>query len=189
MNRTQDLFSMDWIESFDLLIRSINSFCYSVSVNSYNIEKLKELIITFPDGLGRCAQKLKWYSKLKNVMPILGQKEKYLLPLKPPPISKELDCLEQIDMLIKMNYNEWASPTVYLKKKNNKIGACTNFSMGLKDCLETYNYPLPNLEDIFAKTEWWQSILKIGSVRSKPSDYCRQRMCKVFNYKHAKRCA
>ena len=30
MNQTQNLFSMDWIELFDLLNQPIKSFCYSV---------------------------------------------------------------------------------------------------------------------------------------------------------------
>ena len=34
------MFGMDWIESFDLLNQPINSFCYSVSVNSNSIEKI-----------------------------------------------------------------------------------------------------------------------------------------------------
>ena len=57
-------------------------------------------------------------------------------------ISKELDCLEKIGVLTKMDYSDWTSPTVYVKKKDNKIRACADFSMGLNDCLETYNYPL-----------------------------------------------
>ena len=50
-----------------------------------------------------------------------------------------------------MNYSEWASLTAYVKKKNNKIKARSDFSMGLNECLETYNYPLLSLENIFVK--------------------------------------
>ena len=32
MNRTQNLFIMDWIESFDILSQPIISFCYSASI-------------------------------------------------------------------------------------------------------------------------------------------------------------
>ena len=41
-----------------------------------------------------------------------------------------------------MDYSEWAGPTVYVKKKNNKIRARADFSTGMKNCSETYNYPL-----------------------------------------------
>ena len=63
-------------------------------------------------------------------------------------IGKELEHLEQLGMLTK---TEWTSPTVYAKKKNNKIWAREDFSTGLNDCLETYNYHLSSPEDIFAK--------------------------------------
>ena len=66
-------------------------------------------------------------------------------------INKELDRLEQTGMLTKTDYSEWASLTVYVKRKNNKIRACADFSSGLHDCLETYYYSQPSLENIFAK--------------------------------------
>ena len=34
------------------------------------------------------------------------------------------------------------SPTVYLKKKNDKISDGPDFFTGLNDCLETYDYSL-----------------------------------------------
>ena len=54
-------------------------------------------------------------------------------------------------MLTKMDYSESASPTISVKKKNNKIKACTDPSMRLNNCLKTYNYSVPHPEDIFAK--------------------------------------
>ena len=66
-------------------------------------------------------------------------------------ISKELDRLELIGVLTKTDYSKWASPTVYVKKKNDKIWAGADVSKGLNDCLKIYTYPLPNPENIFAK--------------------------------------
>ena len=51
-----------------------------------------------------------------------------------------------------MDYSEWASPTICVRKKNNKIKACIDCFTRLNDCLETYNYLLPSPEDIFAKS-------------------------------------
>ena len=70
------------------------------------------------------------------------------------PLAKDLDCLEQIGVLTKTDYREWASPTVYVNNNNNnnnEIRTSADFSTGLNDCLETYNYPLPSPRDIFAK--------------------------------------
>ncbi len=67
------------------------------------------------------------------------------------PINKELERLENLGFLSKVDYSEWALPTVYMKKKNNKICVCAGFSTGLNDSLQNYNYLLPSLKEIFAK--------------------------------------
>ena len=60
-----------------------------------------------------------------------------------------------------MDDSEWESPIVYVKKKNNEIRACTDFSMGLNDCLETYYYPLPSPKDIFVKLNGGKVFSKV----------------------------
>ena len=37
------------------------------------------------------------------------------------------------------------------RRKNKHIYDCVDFSTGLNECLKTYEYPLPNAKDIFAK--------------------------------------
>ena len=96
----------------------------------------------FSEGLRRCTKAKVEFKIKENVTPIFRLKRK--VPL------EELDCLEQIGMLAKMNFREWASPTIYRKNKY-RIRTCTDFSMWMNNCLETYNYPLPSHEDIFTK--------------------------------------
>ena len=54
--------------------------------------------------------------------------------------------------------------------ENNKIRARADFSTRLNNCLKTYNYPLPSLEDIFAK---------LSNVKYFKNWICRRRVCKV----------
>ena len=53
-------------------------------------------------------------------------------------------------VISKVDYSDWAAPTVYVKKKNKKIQVCADISTGLNDCLKDHTYPLPSLEDIFS---------------------------------------
>ena len=46
--------------------------------------------------------------------------------------------LEKIGVISKIDYSDWAAPTVYVKKKNKKIRVCTDFSTGLNDCLKDH---------------------------------------------------
>lgn len=66
-------------------------------------------------------------------------------------IDKKLQRLEEIGVIKKVDYSEWASPTVYVKKKNKKIRVCADFSTGLNECLKDHSYPLPMSEEIFSR--------------------------------------
>ena len=74
-----------------------------------------------------------------------------------------------------------------MKKKNNKIRACLDFSIRLNNRLETYNYPQPSPEDTFAKLSDGKVFTKLDLSEAHSSDSCQWRMCEVFNYKDAKR--
>ena len=65
-------------------------------------------------------------------------------------INEELDRLERTEVLLKIEYNQLASPTVYVKK-SKEIQVCANFLMGLNAALGDYHYPLPSPEETFAR--------------------------------------
>ena len=67
------------------------------------------------------------------------------------PINKEFTKQENLGVISKVDYSEWSSQTVHLKKKNNTIRVCIDFSTGLNESLQNYNYPLLTPEEIFPK--------------------------------------
>ena len=66
-------------------------------------------------------------------------------------INEELTRLVKTGVLAKLQYSDWAAPTVYVKKKSKEIRIFTDFSTGLNAALKGFNYLLPCPEDIFAK--------------------------------------
>ncbi|XP_054745774.1 uncharacterized protein K02A2.6-like [Anastrepha obliqua] len=66
-------------------------------------------------------------------------------------VEAELQRLQDLNVISPVNYSNWAAPIVVIKKPNGSIRLCADFSTGLNDALETYQYPLPLPEDIFAK--------------------------------------
>ena len=75
-------------------------------------------------------------------------------------INKELDRLVNIGILSKVEFSEWAAPTVYIRKKSKEIRVCADFSTGLNAALKDYYYPLPGPEEVF-------NILNAGKIFSK----------------------
>ena len=68
-----------------------------------------------------------------------------------PLINEELDRLERSGVLLKIQYSQWASPTISVKKKSKEILVCADFSTELNTALKDYYYILSCTEEIFAR--------------------------------------
>ena len=65
-------------------------------------------------------------------------------------INQELDRMKWIGVILKVQYSEWAAPTLYIKK-NKHICVYAYFLIGLNEYLNTYEYLFPSTKGIFAK--------------------------------------
>ena len=68
-------------------------------------------------------------------------------------------------ILSKVEFSEWAAPTVYIRKKSKEKSAhtrvCSDFSTGLNAALKDYYYPLPTPEEVFNKLNGGKVFSKI----------------------------
>ncbi|KAA3670143.1 uncharacterized protein DEA37_0006920 [Paragonimus westermani] len=76
-------------------------------------------------------------------------------------LEAELDRLEAIGVLSKVNYSSWAAPVVTVKKANGSIRLWGDFSTGLNKALQTHQYPLPVPEDLFTRLNGGKIFCKI----------------------------
>ena len=113
----------------------------------------------FPEGLGICKKTEAKFEVKENAKPIFKRKRNVSFGALEQ-IDKELERLENLTVISRIEFSEWACPMVYVNKKNNKIRMCADFSTGLNNCLRDLTYPLPSPEDIFA-------ILNGGKIFSK----------------------
>ncbi|EGT42836.1 hypothetical protein CAEBREN_31320, partial [Caenorhabditis brenneri] len=103
----------------------------------------------FEEGLGRC-------TKEKAVLKVKPNSTPVFKPKRPVPygaletVEKELDRLEGLGVLKKVNHSKWAAPLVCVKKAGGDIRVCVDLSTGLNDALEDEDHPIPPPEDIFA---------------------------------------
>ncbi|XP_058811197.1 uncharacterized protein K02A2.6-like [Topomyia yanbarensis] len=61
------------------------------------------------------------------------------------------DKLNQLESFGSIKKVDWAAPIVVVRKPNESVRICADFSTGLNAVLEPNNYPLPLPEDIFTK--------------------------------------
>ena len=147
LKNTENLFRSDWFQKFNLWDQPINTFCQKVECITAEAEIIKmELKGSFLEecsaDLGKCTKIKAKFELKENTRPIFRKKRNVQFTATEE-IDKELDRLVNMDILSKVEVSEWATPTVYIRKKSKEIRVCANFSTGLNAALKDYHYPLP----------------------------------------------
>ena len=66
-----------------------------------------------------------------------------------PLVDQELKRLEEMKVIIPVTYSRWAAPIMVVKKADDSIRLCADFSTGLNATLEDHQYPLPTPDDLY----------------------------------------
>jgi len=86
----------------------------------------------------------------ENVKPIFKKSRSVPYALQPA-LGAELDRMQRDGIIEPTDNSEWATPLVIVPKSNGKIRVCGDFKVTINQCVETKLYPLPMVEDIFAR--------------------------------------
>ena len=65
-------------------------------------------------------------------------------------VDEELDRLEDVGVLEKVNFSEWAAPIVVVPKKDGRVRICGDYKVTINPVLDIEQYPLPRADDLFA---------------------------------------
>lgn len=158
-----NLMGIDWIEAFGLWDVPISTLCNQIknkTDNSFINRLRKQFPNVFNGNLGIC-------TKAKAVLHLKPNAKPVFRPKRPvpyaalPAVEKEINRLEEMGVISRIDYSAWAAPIVATKKSNGDIRICGDFSTGLNNALESHNYPLPLPEDIFATLAGGQYFSKI----------------------------
>lgn len=159
-NANLDILGIDWIEKFGLWEVPINSVCninQIVSGSSQLLPDSQPIVETlrqqfpevFDSSLGLCTKTTAVLHLKPGAKPVFRPKRAVSYAALPS-VEKELQRLEDLQIISKVDFSAWAAPIVVTKKANGSIRICADFSTGLNNVLESHNYPLPIPEDIFA---------------------------------------
>ena len=103
-------------------------------------------------------------------------------------INEELDRQVKTGVLSKLEFSEWAAPTVYVKRKSKEICICTDFSTGLNAALKDFNYSLScpaklNGENFFSKIYLSDAYLQILVEEVSLKLLCINMHCGIYKFK------
>lgn len=103
----------------------------------------------FQDGIRILAQINAKIAIAENVQPKF-HKACFLPYALCPKVEAELKCLEDLGILSKVEWSEWATPIIPVVKKSGALCICGDFKVSINPVLYTDQYLLPHVEDIFA---------------------------------------
>ncbi|XP_038116710.1 uncharacterized protein K02A2.6-like [Culex quinquefasciatus] len=128
------LLGSDLVDSFGLASIPMDSYCCNV----------------FSKNLGLCTKTKVKLELKENCRPVFCPKRPVAYAMVEA-VDRELDRLQQLNIITPIDYSEWAAPIVVVRKANGSIRICGDYSTGLNAVLQPHQYPLPLPEDIFAK--------------------------------------
>jgi hypothetical protein len=147
-----NLFGNDAMEALKLWDTPISAVCDSIS--DAHVTTLKKVSQDFPKlfsaGLGKC-NRAKFSLNVKRDAKVPFIRARPVAYSARTTVEQEIHRLEQEGVISQINYADAAAPIVVVKKKNGKIRITADYSTGLNRALETYRYPLPTAESIFAQ--------------------------------------
>lgn len=76
-------------------------------------------------------------------------------------IAKELLRLEESGVIEKVEYSDWASPIVPVRKPNGDIRICGDFKVTINPHLDNPEHPMPVAEELYQKLNGGQKFTKL----------------------------
>ncbi|VDL83597.1 unnamed protein product [Nippostrongylus brasiliensis] len=145
------LMGLEWIQSNEEMVYHMKMMVAEVKAKDLSVEK--ELMETYPTvfegGLGLCTKEKAELILEQGVRPVF-RGCRPVAHAAMDSVDKELDRLLEMGVITPVTHSEWAAPIVCVRKANGKLRVCADFSTGLNKALQSFDYPLPVPEDIFA---------------------------------------
>jgi hypothetical protein len=164
-DRKLNVLGLDLLHQFKLLNTPINKMCLSVAANS-SIGRIRATLggfcpRAFEPKIGKCTRQVS--------LTLLPCHSSIFIPARSVPyamvekVETELDRLESMGIITPVSYSEWAAPVVVVRKANGNIRLCADYSTGLNKQLQDHLYPVPVIDDIYARIgpKKWYSIIDI----------------------------
>jgi len=143
------LLGCDWLKILRLNWREIFTVRASSDSNADVEAVLLKHKAVFEEGPSKIREFKASIRVKPEAQPIIRKARPMPYALKEP-VEKELDRLEGLGIISKVDRSEWASPIVIVPKADKSIRICGDYKVTINQSVEEETYPLPNTEDLFA---------------------------------------
>lgn len=143
----------DWRNSLLLNTRqNVNMLSPNPVSTFYSKSFLENIKVRFPNVFGSILDPIKDFEisivMKEDAQPIFHKAYNVPYSLRNK-VEEELSGLEKQNILSRINYSDWASPIVSVKRNNGGIRICADFKATVNRFVDIQHYPLPRVEDIF----------------------------------------
>ena len=76
-------------------------------------------------------------------------------------IERDLECLEMLGVIERVNHSDWATPVVPIPKADGSVRLCGNYKVTLNPVLQVDQFPVPKPEDLFANLAGGKKFSKL----------------------------
>ncbi|KAK0144151.1 hypothetical protein N1851_017503 [Merluccius polli] len=144
------LLGRNWLTNFRLDWASIFSVTPAGGCNNADVEAvLQKHKAVFSEELGTIREFKASITVKPNTKPVFRKARPVPYALKDA-VEKELNRLEKAGIISKIEHSQWAAPIVVVPKSDKSIRICGDYKVTVNQNVEEENYPLPNVEDLFA---------------------------------------
>lgn len=141
------------------------SIVFTTKINKICEDKDVDLLLEQYPNLWR--DELGAFNKLKVTLELSEKASPKFFKPRPVPfalkekVETELDRLVDLGILVPINHSQYATPIVPVLKENGKVRIAGDFSVTLNKDLVIDKYPLPRIEEVFAKLGGGEHYSKI----------------------------
>lgn len=77
------------------------------------------------------------------------------------PVEKELAKLESQGILTRLEYSDWATPIVLLRKSDGSIRICGDYKSTVNQQMKSHVYKVPSINDLLPRVDGGKDFAKL----------------------------
>ena len=137
--------------------------CNKIAIDCKDL--ISKYPIVFENSTGKIANIVARLNLKEKTSPVFIRARSIPFSLKPK-VEEELQKWVDSGILVKVDYSDWATPIVPVKKANGNIRICGDYKISVNPNIMIDEHPLPTVEELFADMAGGEKFSKIDLTQA-----------------------